>query len=128
MNSEVDIVHAATNAFSRADVILVPTDNTIACAMQMVGRLALKAKKPLIICDNLLVTPGVLGAAGGVDYKKLGAQTGEIALKVLVNHEKPDELLIAKSESTNIFMHRATAEALEVKVPIDLENNVTWID
>lgn len=128
VNSEADIVHAVNNAVSRADAILVPTDNTIACAMEMVGRLALKAKKPLMICYNPGVTAGVLAAAGGVDYKDLGTQTAGIAVKVLVNHEKPAILSIAKPHRSKIIIHRATAQALHVKVPVELENKVMWVD
>lgn len=120
--SDADIPAAIAHSCRTADVIIVPTDTTIASAIQTVGATALKAKKPLIVCDNELICPGVLMAAGSVDYFQNGIQTAKIAHAVLLNKHLPEALSIINPKCGNIIIHAATAHALGITIPHNFEH------
>jgi putative ABC transport system substrate-binding protein len=117
VHSDADIPTAVAHSCRTADVIIVPTDTTVASAIKTVGASALKAKKPLIVCDNELVCPGVLMAAGSVDYFKCGIQTAKIALDILVNKQKPEELSVINTKCGDPIIHAATAKELGIVIP-----------
>jgi putative tryptophan/tyrosine transport system substrate-binding protein len=126
VNSESEVLAAASIAMRKADALLVPTDNTVACVMQTLGKIAAGAKKPLFICDSLLVTEGVLAAAGGVDYKECGFLTAQLIEKVFCKKEKPSDLRTIVPECNRIIVHKKTAEKLNLQIPKLLQNQITW--
>jgi ABC-type uncharacterized transport system substrate-binding protein len=83
-------------------------------------------KKPLFICDNLLVTSGVLAAAGGINYTECGHQAARLAAKVIKEKLKPASLGVVTMPSTAIVMHKKTQEFLEIQVPSLLLTRVVW--
>jgi putative ABC transport system substrate-binding protein len=127
INSEVEIPSAIAIAVRKADVLWIPTDNTIATAMSMVGFLAFKAKKPLFICDNLLVTRGVLASAGGVDYTECGRRSAQLAVKIFKNKHKPVHLGVVWTPSKIIAVHQETCAHLDIHIPNELSSRIVWI-
>lgn len=126
VNNETEVATAATIATQKGDAILIPTDNTVACVMNLVGKIALKAKKPLFICDSLLISNGILAAAGSVNYKECGKLTAQLVEKVLCKNQKPHNLATVFPESNSIAMHKLTAEALNIKIPKELQSKIEW--
>ena len=54
IGNEADIQHVVELACRKSDVILAPTDNTVASTISAIATIALKYKKPLIVSDNML--------------------------------------------------------------------------
>jgi len=120
-NSEADLVPALENALRNADAVITPADNTIALAIQLVADRALRAKKPLIVSDNLLVKfMGVL-AARGVDYERGGIQAAHAALAVLKDDKKPADVPIVQPTADLIFINKQTLHELGLTIPGELE-------
>ena len=82
VQQEKDASVAARLAVQKADVILTPTDNTIAMSISIIAKIARENRKPLIVSDNLLVAKGAL-AARGIDYKESGRQAAELVVEIL---------------------------------------------
>lgn len=127
VSNESDIPVMVQTACRKVDLLLAPTDNTIASAIGLISTLARKNKKPLIVSDNMLVQYGPL-ASRGVDYKANGAQTARIAHAVLVDHKKPAELPIEQASSDQIYINTATAAELDILIPDSIKNNVVFVD
>lgn len=126
VSNESDMAAVVELACRKTDVILAPTDNTVACAITLISAIALKYKKPLIVSDNMLVSAGVL-AARGVDYKESGKQAARIAYKVLVNGRKPYELPIEQAKSDTIYINKQTLIELGLNVPETLQKDVVLL-
>jgi len=124
---ESEILPAFSSALSKADVILAPTDNTVASTIDLIAPQAVQAKKPLIVSDNLLVSKGAL-AARGVDYKISGEKAAQRVLTVLKNGKKPAELPIGYGTSGRIFVNKKTADDLGIRLPTSLEEEITFVD
>jgi putative tryptophan/tyrosine transport system substrate-binding protein len=124
---EADIPPVLHTALSKADVLLAPTDNTVASTIDLIAKQALQAKKPFMVSDNLLVSKGAL-AARGVDYNVSGIQAAQRVVAVLKNGKQPSTLPIAYATSGNIFINKDTACVLGIKIPAELEDQVTFVD
>lgn len=126
ISSESDMQAAVELACRKVDVILTPTDNTVASTISLITAITLKNKKPLIVSDNMLVVHGAL-ASRGVDYKASGKRTAQIAYEVIVNGKKPYEIPIEQAKSEQIFINKTTLEALGLTIPATLEKFVVFV-
>ncbi len=126
ISNESDMQAMLELACRKVDVILAPTDNTVAATITLIVAITTKYKKPLIVSDNMLVKHGAL-AARGVDYKASGAQAAQIAYDVLVHGKKPYELPIKQAESKNIVINETTLATLGLTVPAALQKNSTFV-
>ncbi len=126
ISNESDIQAIVELACRKTDVILAPTDNTIASAISLIAEITIKNKKPLIVSDNMLVKFGAL-AARGVDYKASGKKAAQIAYEVLVNKKKPHELPVEQAQSEQIVINKNTLKTLELTIPESLKKHITLI-
>ena len=115
ISTEVEIPQAIASALSKADALLVPTDNLIASAMPIISHLAQIAKKPLIASHNQAVEQGAF-MARGVDYYESGKQTSEIALQVLCKEKKPSNLPIRPTQSDTIMVNKQRLDELGITI------------
>ncbi len=125
-SSETDLHAMVELACRKTDVILAPTDNTIASAIAVITAIALKHKKPLIVSDNMLVKFGAL-ASRGVDYNAGGKQAAQIAYKVIVEGKKPYDLPVEQAKSEQIFINQATLNLLGLTIPHELQKYVVFV-
>lgn len=127
INSEADIPMLVEGTCRIVDVILAPTDNTVASSISLIAKITRSYKKPLIVSDNLLVQHGAL-AAQGVDYKDTGRQAARIAAKLLTTTLKPAQLPIEQGDSSVIIINKTTLELLGLSVPETLGGNVVFVE
>lgn len=126
ISNEADIQAVTDLACRKTDLILAPTDNTVASTISLISSIALKHKKPLIVSDNMLVKFGAL-AAQGIDYKASGKKAAQIAFKVLKGTNLPNEMPIEQADSKEIFVNKKTLELLGLKIPTSLKEQVTLV-
>lgn len=126
IGSEADLHAIIELACRKSDVILAPTDNTVASTITVIAAIALKHKKPLIVSDNMLVKFGAL-AARGVDYRASGKRAAQIAYAVLVDGKKPYGLPIEQATSEQVFINQATLTSLGLTVPEELKKHIVFV-
>lgn len=101
------------------DVLYTPTDNLIVASTPIVLEKANAENIPVIGCIDDQVKQGAL-ATETLDYKQLGYQTGEIAVRVL-NGEKPKDIPVQTLENTKLMINKAAAERLNIEIPESLK-------
>ncbi len=111
ISNELDVAAITELACRKTDVILAPTDNTVALSISLIASTALKHKKPLIVSDDTLVASGAL-AARGIDYKECGKQAGLIAYDIIVNGKKPCDLGVTQAKSKEPIINEKVLETL----------------
>ncbi|MCT4592653.1 MAG: ABC transporter substrate-binding protein [Anaeromicrobium sp.] len=99
-------------------VLYVPTDNMVASAMPLVAEKCIENKVPVIGAEKAQVEGGAL-ATEGIDYFKLGFQTGKIAIEVM-NGKKPSEISIGTLKDTQLVINEDTAKKLNLEISEDL--------
>lgn len=113
-----DVQAAAQSLIGKADVIYVPTDNTIVSALEAVIGVGTDNKIPVFSGDTDSVTRGTI-ASVGFDYFDVGRQTGEVVVRVLKG-EKPADIPVINAAGTDLFVNTKAAAAMGVTIPQDL--------
>lgn len=122
--SNANEVQQATEAIcSECDAIYIPTDNTFATAMSIAAEVANGKKIPTIVGESGMVSKGGL-ATVGIDYDKLGYQTGEMAVKILKGEAKIGDMPIEKQTEFAYEINAETVEQLGITIPEDLQKYV----
>lgn len=114
-----DIQQAARNLVGKVQAIYVPTDNVVASAMPTLTYITEEAKLPIICGESGPVHNGGL-ATVGIDYYKLGFQTGEMAADILHGKAKPAEMPIQTQKDFKTTINMKTAARIGLSVPEEL--------
>lgn len=113
VSSTNDVQQVMTSLAKQVDGIYIPTDNTLAKTMSTVGEIEEAAKIPVIAGSTDMVEEGGL-ATYGINYEKLGRQTGKLAVKILKGEAKPEELSIETSKNLELVVNQKMVKALEI--------------
>ena len=115
-----EVALAAADIASKVDCITNLTDNTVVSGLQTVLEHANQANIPVFGSEVEQVKNGCLAAAG-IDYKKLGIQTGKMAAKILKGQAKASEMPFEKITDPSYYANTEVAD----KLGIDLPNTFT---
>mgnify|MGYP000291871241 CR=1 FL=1 len=126
VSNEADMQTVVQLACRKADVLLAPTDNTIAASIPLIISLCAKYNKPFIASDNMLVHSGAL-AARGVDYKQCGAQAANMMYRMLIDGIQPDTLAVERSNSNTIYINKKVANTLGIVIPQKIQSSIKFI-
>lgn len=110
ISSSNEVQDVAGRLMSQVDVVFVPTDNTIASTMALIGELSLTTKVPVVGGSTDMVDVGGL-LTYGTDYEELGAQTARQALKVLEG-QAPEQLAVELPQHLTLHINQDMAKAL----------------
>lgn len=110
-----DVLAAARSLIGKADVIYVPTDNTVVSAFEAVAKVGMTAKIPVYAGDTDTVKRGAI-AALGFNYYDVGRQTGKIVARVL-RGEKPGGIAVQGIETTELYVNPGAAKKMGVSIP-----------
>lgn len=123
-----DIQQAAQSLVGKVDCIYLPTDNNIASAIPQVVSITDEAGLVTVCGADSMVTAGGT-ATYGINYYKLGYQTGEMAVQILKGEATPAEMPIqfAKTEDLTVTINQDAVERLDITVPAELAERATMV-
>lgn len=110
-----DILQATQSIVKQVDAIYIPTDNTMSSGMATVGQVVKEAKIPVVTGSKDMTELGGL-ATYGIDYFKLGEQTGKMALRILKDGVKIGDLKVEYLEEKELVINEEMANALGIDV------------
>ena len=113
-----DIAQAA-ETLGDVDAIYVPTDNTVVSGIASLIQVAEAKQNPVIGAESGPVEGGAV-ATLGIDYTKLGIQTGEMALKILQDGGDPATTPVEFSKEFTYVVNEGAAERMGVTVPKEI--------
>ncbi|WP_324824366.1 ABC transporter substrate-binding protein [Sinanaerobacter sp. ZZT-01] len=114
---------AASSLVKKADIVFSPIDNTIASAMPIITETLNKAKIPFYVSADSMVMDGGL-ATYGINYKTLGAKTGEMVSAVL-NGTDPGSIDIETISDMQTYINTDTAEKIGITIPESILKSAT---
>ena len=121
-----DIQQAAQSIINDVDVFYEPTDNVIASAMPTLTSVTDPAGKGVICSYVGGVTAGAL-ATKGIDYYKLGVQTGDMAADILEGKAKPADMKIETAHDLVVVINKKNAEKIGLTIPADVMDGATIV-
>ncbi len=111
-----DLNQVAIQAASAVDAIYVPTDNTIAGAMQTLVGAANKAHVPVFPAVDTMVKAGGV-ATYGIDQYQLGVATGKLSAEILKGKKKPATTPIKYFRHGKLIINQKQTEKLGINIP-----------
>ncbi len=109
-----DLLQTSQSLMGKVDAIFVPNDNTIASAMPVLSAEAIKAGIPVYTgADSMVIDGGF--ATVGIDYKVLGRQVGDMAVRILEGQSISDNHVEVINQYSNII-NMTTAKALGLEL------------
>ncbi|MBX5158325.1 MULTISPECIES: ABC transporter substrate-binding protein [unclassified Rhizobium] len=120
-----EVQGAARALVGRADVIYIPTDNTIISALEGAVAVAEESKLPLFTADTDSVSRGSI-AALGFNYYDVGKQTGEIVVRVLKG-ENPGDIAVKTAAGSDLVVNKAAAAKMGVTLPQSVLSRATKV-
>jgi putative ABC transport system substrate-binding protein len=109
------VLMAAKSLVGKVDAIYLPTDNTVISALESVLKVAYDNKLPVITGDTDSVKRGAL-ASYGLNYYKLGLQTGEMVDKILKG-SSPSTMPVETLKDLELYINLKSAKKIGLKVP-----------
>lgn len=101
------------------DAIYVPTDNNVVSGLSAVVQVAEQKKIPLIVGEGDSVRGGGV-ITTGIDYRQLGRQTGDMAVRILRDGADPATMPVEAQKEYTTYVNTAAAERMGVTIPEDL--------
>lgn len=114
-----DIQQAAQSIVGEVDVFYEPSDNIIASAMPTLASVTDPAGKGIICAVPTMVQAGGL-ATYGIDYYKLGVQTGVMAADILEGKRKPADMQIETAHELMLVINKKNADKIGLTIPADI--------
>lgn len=115
-----EIQSVTTSACEYADVIYIPTDNTMASNTEVVNNVCTPAGVPVIAGEE-----GICAGCGvatlSISYYDIGYKAGEMAYDILVNGADITAMEIQSAPKVTKEYNAALCETLNVTVPDDYE-------
>jgi putative ABC transport system substrate-binding protein len=113
-----DVLAAVQSLVGKADVIFVPTDNTIVPMLDAIVQVGVDNGMPVYAGDIDAVKRGAI-AAVGLDYYNVGRQTGNIVVRIL-RGEKPGKIPVTVADKTNLYVNPTIAKKMGLTIPEDV--------
>lgn len=114
ITSSNEVQDAATSLMKGVDAVFVPTDNTVASTMSMIGELSIEYKVPVIGGSTDMVDEGGL-LTYGTNYEALGRQTAKMAIKI-IEGAKVQDIAVEYPETVSLHVNEEMAKQLEIDV------------
>ncbi len=122
-----DIQQAAQSLVGKVDAFYEPTDNIIASAMPTLTAITNPAKKPVICGEPNMVKAGGL-ITYGIDYYKLGVQSGHMAADILDGKAKPADMAVQLAKELKVSYNKTNAALLGITIPEDVANGAEVVE
>lgn len=124
--TNVTEIPQAVEAIGDVDAFYVPTDNMVVSGIASLVQAAEAASIPVISAESGAVEGGAV-ATLGIDYEKLGRQTGEIALRILRDGADPAEIAVETAETFTYMVNPEAAKRQGVEIPQEILNEAETV-
>lgn len=116
ISNSSEVKQAADSLATKVDAFYIPTDNTVVASIDSILIVAEALKKPVIAGESDTVRNGAI-MTYGLDYYKLGFQTGEMAIKILKGEAKPASMPVESQRDMTLTINTAAAAKMGATVP-----------
>ncbi|MGT2722461.1 ABC transporter substrate-binding protein [Streptococcus porcinus] len=112
ISSSNEVQDATNSLMHTADALFVPTDNTVASTMTMIGQLSVEHQVPVIGGSTDMVDAGGL-LTYGTNYSQLGRQVARQAVTILKG-QNPATIPVELPKKVNLHVNRQQAQKLGI--------------
>ena len=121
-----EIPQAADSLVREADAVYLPTDNLVASVVSLITEKATTAKKIVFGGEAAHVKGGAL-ITQGVSYYEIGKEAGKMAIDILKNGKKPNEIKFKTMPLNEIVVNAKTLAARGISLPEDVKSKAKLV-
>ncbi len=126
--ANVGEVPTALESLGDVDALYIPTDNTVISGLSSVLTYAEGRKIPVVTGDTDSVEAGAT-ATLGLNYRTLGEQTGEMAIRLLTEDGDPATMAVESQKEFDLVLNKQSASTIGLEFSKELlDRAVTVID
>ena len=115
INSSVNVSTAVESIMNKVDAIIIPLDNTVNVAMDVLIRSTNSAGVPVFSFDSLNLAKGVLMSVGFSQYE-VGRHAGQQVVDILQG-KSPKSIPIESPQNSVIMLNTEVAKKLHIEIP-----------
>ncbi|MDV3429074.1 MAG: ABC transporter substrate-binding protein [Bacillota bacterium] len=120
-----DIPQTIDSLLGKIDLLYLPTDNMVASSMPIIVKKCYAASIPVIGSEKGEVEGGALCTVG-IDYNKLGYESGLKAVEILKG-KAPKDIKISVQENASIIINSDAAKKLNITIPEEIKKGAAII-
>ena len=120
-----DVQQNTLSIANRVDAIFIPTDNTHADAIGIVGQVSIETGVPVFPGEENMTMGGGI-ATQSVNYFELGKQSGNMAVQILRYGANPAAMPIQFAETLNYIVNGFMVEELGIAVPARFADHIVY--
>ncbi|TPG69825.1 ABC transporter substrate-binding protein [Brevibacillus laterosporus] len=125
ISSQNEVQMGAQSLVGKVEAIFIPIDNTVVASIEGVLSVAEKAKVPVFASDMDTVKRGAV-ATYGIDYYKMGKQTGEMVARILSGQSVADTP-VEIGKDTELVINEKAAQTFGLTISDDLRKEAKEI-
>ncbi|AYK05721.1 ABC transporter substrate-binding protein [Brevibacillus sp. 7WMA2] len=125
ISSQNEVQMGAQSLLGKVEAIFIPIDNTVVASIEGVLGVAEKAKVPVFASDMDTVKRGAV-ATYGIDYYKMGKQTGEMVARIL-NGQSVANTPVEVGKDTELVINEKAAQKFGLTISDDLRKEAKEI-
>lgn len=126
--STADVAQAVSSLVDKSDAIYMPTDNTMAAAVEVISGICRDNKTPFFSSENETIQHDGALASLSVDHYKLGIRAAQMAGKILKGEAKPGAIPVEYLSEFEIIINMRVARKLGVNVTEGTQSKATLIE
>lgn len=124
ITSASEISSAISSISSDVDALFIPTDDTVANAINQVKQANDTRTSKLIIstCDVGMISGSIF--CSGINYYSAGVQAANIAISIIRDGKKPADIPVQDCQTSEITINKTWATSLGISIPqevLDIE-------
>jgi len=124
-NNSAGVSTAVESLVDKVDAIYVPTDNTVASALEGVLQVGIENQLPVFAGDNDSVERGAI-ASLSFDYRAIGKDTGAIVTQILQG-SNPGELPVVYPTNLELVVNPGAAAEMGIEIPAEVLDEATTL-
>ena len=126
-STTADVAQAVSSLVGKVDALYMPTDNTMAAAVNVISDICMKNKIPFFSSENETIKKDGALAALSVDHYKLGVEAAKMAVQILKDGRKPGDIPVAHLNRYDLTLNMRVAAALGIKIPDEVKAKASLI-
>lgn len=119
-STTADVSQAISFLIGKVDAVYMPTDNTMAAAVNVISDICMKNKIPFFSSENETIKKDGALVSLSVDHYKLGVGAAEMAIRVLKDKVSPGEIPVGSLLEYDLTLNLRVAALLGISVPADI--------
>ena len=125
--STAEVSQAISFLVNKVDALYMPTDNTMAAAVNVISDICMRNNIPFFSSENETIKNDGALASLSVDHYQLGVEAANMAVSILKNGAKPADIPVGYLHEYDLMLNMRVASKLGLDISDDIKSKAILI-